>query len=156
VTTIEAANHLHRSILRLFRLMRATRPAKRIPILKLTVLGRLYRDGMATATELAAYLHVKPQSLTRLIADLEQHNLIIRRSNPEDRRQGLLEITEAGVQLLIEDVRDQRVKLSQIIAQELTPAEQELLRIAADLMDHIAEAIETQTAPLSKSKRKET
>jgi hypothetical protein len=48
------------------------------------------------------------------------------------------------------------VKLSQIIAQELTPAEQELLRIAADLMDHIAEAIETQTAPLSKSKRKET
>jgi len=151
---VETANHLHRSALRLFRVLRVTRAAEGLTLSKLGVLGRLYREGMATATELAAYLRIRPQSLTRLVADLEQRKLIVRRSKDEDRRQSLLEITEAGARVLNEDIRDQRVRLAQVIEKELTPAEQELLRIAAGLMDHIAEVTESQIELPSKSKRK--
>ena len=153
-TTADTANQLHRSALRLFRILRATRPAKGLTLSKAGVLGCLYRDGTTTSTELAAYLRVKPQSLTRLLADLEQRKLILSRSNGEDRRENLLEITEAGAQLLVEDIRGQRVKLAELIEEELTPAEKELLRIAAGLMDRIADKTEAQAAPLGKSKPK--
>jgi DNA-binding MarR family transcriptional regulator len=153
-TAAETTNHLHRSALRLFRVLRVTRAAEGLTLSKLGVLGRLYREGTATATELAAYLRIRPQSLTRLVADLEQRKLIVRRSKDEDRRQSLLEITEAGARVLNEDLRDQRVRLAQVIGKELTPAEQELLRIAAGLMGHIAEVTESEIALPSKSKRK--
>ena len=152
-TAIDTANLLHRSALRVLRLLRATQPAKGLSWSKISVLGRLYRDGMATATTLAAYLRVRPQSLTRLVADLEQRKLITRRPNDADRRQSLLEITDVGVQLLIEDLRDQREKLAQTIAKELTPGEQKLLGLAAGLMDHLAAVTEAQTVALGKPKR---
>jgi len=150
----DTANQLHRSALRLFRVLQATRPAKGLTLSKVGVLGYLYRDRATTSTELAAYLRVRPQSLTRLLADLERRELISSRPNGEDRRENMLEITEAGTKLLIEDIRGQRVKLAQVIEKELTSAEKELLRIAAVLMDCIAEKTEEQTAPLSKSQWK--
>jgi DNA-binding MarR family transcriptional regulator len=110
----------------------------------LGVLGRLHQAGSATATELAAYQHVKKQSLARALADLEQREFIVRRSNSEDRRENLVDITEAGVQVLIKDVSDQQTKLAHVIEKELTPAEQKLLRIAIGLMDHIAEVAEAK------------
>ncbi len=152
-TASDTANLLHRSALRLFRLLRATQPARGLSWSKISVLGRLYRDGVATATALAAHLRVRPQSLTRLVADLEQRKLIRRRPNDADRRQSLLEITDAGVQLLIQDLCDQRENLAQTIAKELTPAEQELLRRAAGLMDHLAAVTEPQTIALRRPKQ---
>ena len=136
---VDAANQLHRSAMKLFRVIRTGRPAKGLSLVRFGLLGRLYRDGAATATDLAAYLRIKPQSLTRLIADLEQGGLIARHTNDDDRRQNMLEITHAGARALVEDVRDQRDSLAQVIEKELTPAEQELLRIAAGLMDRVAE-----------------
>ncbi len=136
---IDTASQLHRSALRLLRVFRAARQGEGLTLSKAGVLGYLYRDGKTTSTELATYLRVKPQSLTRLLADLEKGKLIVRQSNGEDRRENLLEITEAGARLLIEDIRGQRVRLAQVIEGELTPAEKELLRIAAGLMDRIAE-----------------
>jgi DNA-binding MarR family transcriptional regulator len=152
-TALETANRLHRGALRLLQVLRASR-AKGLTLSQLGVLGRLYREGKATATELAGYMRIKPQSLTRLVADLERRKLIVRRSKEEDRRQSLLEITEAGTRLLDQDLRDQRAKLAQVIGKELIPAEQELLRIAAGLMDRVAEGAELEIAPQSVSKRK--
>jgi DNA-binding MarR family transcriptional regulator len=92
-----------------------------------------------------------------MLADLEKGKLIARRSNGEDRRENLLEITEAGAKLLIEDIRGQRARLSQAIEGELTGAEKELLRIAADLMDRIAEKTkDSDVRREAKSKRKKT
>jgi DNA-binding MarR family transcriptional regulator len=146
VAVTDAANQLHRSVLRLFRLLRTNRPAKVLTFSELGVLGHLNRDGTATATELAVYLRIKPQSLTRLIAGLERRRLITRQPNGEDRRQNLLEITEAGIQLLLEDIRDQRARLAQVIEKELTPAEQEMIRVAASLMDRVARRTEAELA----------
>ena len=112
---LDIANQLHRSALRLLRVLRTTRSVNGLGMSKLGVLGRLYRDGTATATELADYLRVQPQSLTRLVDDLEKRSLITRRSDIKDRRQSLLEITKTGEQVLTETVRDQRESLAQTI-----------------------------------------
>jgi DNA-binding MarR family transcriptional regulator len=152
-TTIDTANQLHRSALRLLRVLRATRPAKGLTSSKLAVLGRLYQDGMATATALAGYLRIQPQSLTRLVAELERRRLITRRQDDADRRQSLLEITDAGTQLLMEEIGTQRVRLAETMAKELTATEQELLRLAAGLMDHLSSVTEAQLAPLGEPKR---
>lgn len=152
---IDMANQVHRSAMRLVRLLRDTRPGKGMGASKLSVLGRLYRDGMTTATALAAYLRIQPQSLTRLAADLEQEGLIRRRPNRADRRQRPLEITEAGVRLLTGEIGGQRRMLAQIIAKELTPTEQKLLQLAAGMMDHLAEAVAARAAALDNQRRSE-
>ncbi len=139
----DTATQLHQSTLRLLRVLRTARPTKGLTLSRFAILGRLYHNGPGTATELAAYLRVRPQSLTRLVTDLEQHQLIARQSKGEDRRRNFLKITERGVRSFLDDIRGQRIKLAQTIEKELTPAEQELLKIAAGLVDRVAEAIET-------------
>jgi DNA-binding MarR family transcriptional regulator len=145
-TAVDTANQLHRSALRLLRLMRAGRPAEGLSSAKLSVLGYLYRQGTTTPTSLAAYLRIQPQSLTRLLADLQRRELIMRRPGKADRRQNLLEITPDGSELLIAELHDRRTLLARTIAAELTPAEQELLRITAGLMDRLAAATEAPAA----------
>ncbi len=140
-SALDTASQLHRSAFRLSRLL-MTGEAGRMSMSKLGVMGYLYRRGTTTATEVAAYLRIVPQSLTRLIADLEKRRLITRRPNDADHRQSLLEITDAGIRLLTEDILSQRKALAQVIIQALTPAEQEMLRLAAGLMDRLATATE--------------
>ncbi len=150
----DTANQLHASVLRLFRLLRDTRSSKGLSLAKLIVLAQLHREGAATATALAAYLRVQPQSLTRQIADLKRRKLITRRPDKADRRRSLLEITEKGIQLLTEELRGQRMKLAQIMVEELTPTEQEMIRLASGLLDRLAASIERQTVGSRDSKER--
>jgi DNA-binding MarR family transcriptional regulator len=150
----DTANQLHTSVLRLFRLLRDTRSTKGLSLAKLIVLAQLNREGAATATALAAYLRVQPQSLTRQIADLKRRKLITRRPDKADRRQSLLEITEKGIQILTEELRSQRMKLARTMAEELTPTEQEMIRLASGLLDRLAASIERQTVGSRDSKER--
>lgn len=151
-TTLDTANQLHSSILHLSRLLTPD-GAKGLSMAKLGVMGYLYREGTATVTELAAYLRIQPQSLTRLITDLARQSWIKRRPNDEDHRQHLLEITEKGTKALISGVTSQRLELSRIIVDTLTPSEQEMLRLSAGLIDRLAEALKAR-APRSKGAKK--
>lgn len=146
-TTIDTANQLHHSIMNFFRVLRVSRSTTTLTLSKLGALGYLYRNGKATATELASYLRVKPQSLTRLLTDLEHDMFIVRHRNNEDRRQNLLEITEDGVEVFRKDVREQCEMLAHVMENELSHAERELLRIAAGLMERVSEKIEVQSRP---------
>jgi DNA-binding MarR family transcriptional regulator len=87
---------------------------------------------------------LQPQSLTRLIADLEARGLIRRRRDDNDRRQFLIEITREGHDLLARDAHLQSMWLSEAMATSLTPAERSMLTIAAQLLEVLARA-ETET-----------
>ena len=141
-TATEAATQLFHSAWRLVRVMQGPRAGKGLSMARFGVLGRLHRGGVATQTSLAAYLRIQPQSLTRLIADLEKEALITRRHDDTDRRRSLLEITEQGKRLLVTEVRDQQARLAEAISRELTPTEQEMLRLATGLMDRLAATAE--------------
>jgi DNA-binding MarR family transcriptional regulator len=143
---LNVATTLHRSATRLSRRMRARRHGAPLSLARLGVLGRLHREGGATAAALAGALGIQPQSLTRLLAELERKGLISRRPDAEDRRQSLIAITPMGKRLLLEDVGEQRALLASTMAAVLTPAEQEMLRLAAGLMERLSDALEVASA----------
>jgi len=139
---LEIAGALHRSATLLSRRLLAARAPEGLSPARLAVLGLLRREGPSTATALASELSIQPQSLTRLLADLTRRSLITRRTAAADRRQSLIEITEAGTALFLSDVQGRREKLAQVLATLLTPAERGLLMLAAGLMERLRDAIE--------------
>ena len=134
------ANRLRRSVAALSRRLRARRADHGVSAAKLSILGRLARAGEAlTASTLAERERLQPQSLTRLIAELEQAGLIARRINAGDRRQLLIELTVAGRELLATDARRQSLWLAEAMSRVLTPAEMSVLGVAAQLLDQLAD-----------------
>lgn len=132
------ANALRRSSGALSRRLRSLRAGHGVSGSKLSVLGWLERARRPlTASRLAELERLQPQSLTRIIAELEGDGFIRRREDEADHRQLLIEITAKGHDLLVEDARRQNRWLVQAMVKELTPAERDLLRIAASLLDRL-------------------
>jgi DNA-binding MarR family transcriptional regulator len=135
---VKAATKIRRSVTHLARRLRGLRSDHGISGSKLAILGWLFREGTPmTATDLARLERLQPQSLTRIIAELDEQKLIRRTPAEEDRRQILIEITQAGRELLVVDAYRQNQWLTETMA-ALTKAEREILAIAADLLDKLA------------------
>jgi DNA-binding MarR family transcriptional regulator len=113
----------------------------------LGILAHLYRRGPMTPGALAAAERLQPQSLTRTLARLERQRLIARRPDEQDRRRSVLALTDAGRQALVQDMRQRDSWLADAMAQQLTAAERDLLRIAGELMDRLADAGELPGSP---------
>jgi DNA-binding MarR family transcriptional regulator len=133
------ATMVRRSVTRLARRLRVERMDHGVPLSGLSVLAHLLRSGTLTATALAALEHVQPQSITRILNDLETAGLIVREPDSSDRRQLRLDITPKGRALLMEDARRQDAWLSGVLMAELSEVEQGVLRIAAQLLDRISD-----------------
>ncbi len=104
---------------------------------KLSILGILYRKGPVTATDLATREHIRPQSLTRLLAFLEKGGLVSRQPDETDRRRLLITITAEGKKALIRDVRRKEAWLARVMEQVLSPDERDLLFQASRLLDRL-------------------
>jgi DNA-binding MarR family transcriptional regulator len=148
---VELATRMQRSAMQLMRRLRATRPAGSLSTSKLLVLGILQRNGATTAARLAGALGIQPQSLTRLLGALQAQRLIARRPDAADQRQVLISLTAAGARALASDLLEQRRRLAEAMRSALTPAEREIMRIAAGLMDRITALIEpAQASPAAR------
>lgn len=90
-----------------------------------------------TAGELADAERLQPQSVTRVLASLDEKGLISRSRNPSDRRQHHISLTEPGIAVLAEHVRDSDAWLAETMARVLSPAECQMLSLAADLIGQI-------------------
>jgi DNA-binding MarR family transcriptional regulator len=134
-----AAHEIRTSLFRLVRRLRQERAEGQLSYSQLNVLGWLEREGPMTNAELAAAERITPQTMMRSTAELVQSKLISRAENPADRRQVLLEITPAGAELVREDRRRRDTFLAKAMDAALTPTEQDLLLLAARLMDKLAE-----------------
>jgi DNA-binding MarR family transcriptional regulator len=138
-TLLTIAHVTRRSTLALARQLRRMRSDHGVSAAKLALLSRLERLGRPmTASDLAQIERLQPQSITRLIADLEEKGLLERTQDPVDRRQFLLAITPRGHDLLAEDAARQNAWLAQKMAEALTPSEREIVGIAARLMDKLS------------------
>ena len=137
-----AAHEIRTSLFRLVRRLRQERPEGELSYSQLNVLGWLEREGPMTNADLAAAERVTPQTMLRATTELVGSELISRAENPADRRQVLLKITPAGETLVREDRRRRDTFLTKAMEATLTPTERELLRLAAALMDKLAETPE--------------
>lgn len=131
------ASALRLAVMRLARRMRAERADTSLTLTQLSALATLERHGPLTPRELAGAERVTPPSLTRIAASLEAAGLATRTDHPSDGRQVLLAASPAGVDLLREDRRRRDAWLSQRL-RELDPADRDVLRRAAEVLDRLA------------------
>jgi DNA-binding MarR family transcriptional regulator len=134
------ASAVRRATMRLARRLRAERPRPGISLQKLSVLAHLNRSGPLSPGEVAAADRIQPQSLTRALASLEHDGLIRRTADPRDHRRARLELTAGGAAVLHADMHQRDVWLARAISEQLTPTERQLLRLASELMQRLADA----------------
>jgi DNA-binding MarR family transcriptional regulator len=128
-----------RGVLRLSRRLRSERPESTVSLSALGMLSTLHRSGPMAAARLAKAERLQPQSLSRLIAQLDRDGLIKRRPGKEDRRTLILEITEAGRRVLSRDMTARRMWLEGAMRKVLLPGEREMLAHAAVAMLRLAD-----------------
>ncbi|WP_375493024.1 MarR family winged helix-turn-helix transcriptional regulator [uncultured Jatrophihabitans sp.] len=133
----ELAALLRPSLLRLTRLVRNQRVDTSITLTALSAMASLRKHGPMSAGELAAFERVQPPSMTKVLAALEDKQLVRRDSHPHDRRQAILEITEAGVALLDSEQRSRDLWLSTQL-ESLTADERALLQRVVPILDKLA------------------
>lgn len=137
-----------RGVLALGRRLRAERPQGNVTVAGVTILGTLRRLGVIPAVRLAAEERLQPQSLTRLLASLEQEGLIVRLRGTQDRREMQVGITEAGIELLKSEVRIRRSWLEEAMSTALTEEEREQLGAASTVMFKLASYRPATGAPV--------
>jgi len=137
-TTSDDTALIVRGVLRLGRRLRAER-AGVVSLSALGMLSTLHRVGPMPAARLAKAERLQPQSLSRLISQLERDGLIKRRPGEKDRRTLILEITAAGRQALSRDMAARRAWLEGAMRRVLVPGEREMLAHAAVAMLRLAD-----------------
>jgi DNA-binding MarR family transcriptional regulator len=121
------------------RIVRRMRAETRLPLAQGLVLGRLDRGGPATVSALATAERVRPQSMSQTVSELEADGLVTRRPDPTDRRQLLVELTEAGNATLADERRHREGWLARAIAEDLSPAERRALEAALEPLRRLAD-----------------
>ena len=128
-----------RGVLRLSRRLRSERPDSTVSLSALGLLSTLHRAGPMPAARLAEAERLQPQSLSRLLGQLDRAGLIKRRAGIEDRRTLILEITAAGRRVLSRDMTARREWLEKAMRRVLLPAERAMLAHAALAMLRLAD-----------------
>lgn len=100
---------------------------------------RLEKDGPATVSSLARAEGMRPQSMSAIIAPLEEMGLVAGAADPNDRRKTLMSLTKV-CRKQIEDGRAARQDwLAQAIRQKLSPQEQKTVSSAIQLLARLTE-----------------
>jgi DNA-binding MarR family transcriptional regulator len=133
----ETAVALRRASTRLALRLRSERVGDGLGSTVVAVLGQLHRRGALTASEIAAAERVQPQSLTRVLASLEEQQLISRQQDTHDRRRHTIELTDRGRRLLTEHMKSSDDWLAEAIDERLNPTERAVLQLAAGILDQL-------------------
>jgi DNA-binding MarR family transcriptional regulator len=101
-------------------------------------LARIVEEGPISNAALAAGEYMRPQSTHEMVLFLEGRGFVERRADPADGRKLLIEVTTSGQRVVSELMGLRHEWLTGAIERDLSPAEQEMLAIAATLMERIA------------------
>lgn len=138
---------LRLGVSRLSLRLRAQHPGRGQTLTRLaaSVLANLRHDGPLTPTALAVIEGLQPQSLTRVLNELEERGRIVRSTNRKDRRSQDIAITGLGIEALDGHVQEGNRWLASAL-KTLTPTERGVLELAAGLMVRLAETAPVPTA----------
>jgi DNA-binding MarR family transcriptional regulator len=89
---------LTQAIGQVLRRLRADANPGGLNVSQTATLARLDEDGAMTNADLARAEAMKPQSMSTILASLEQEGLVERRPHPTDGRQILFSLTAQGVE----------------------------------------------------------
>lgn len=135
----DLAATLRVALARSWRRVRAERGGAELPDVQFSILVRLVRDGSTTPGAIADFQGVRPPSATRAVRHLEELGLVTRSPHPTDRRQVVVEVTDAGRAEVRETMRRRDAWLTRELA-ALSLADRETLARAATILTKIAES----------------
>jgi DNA-binding MarR family transcriptional regulator len=105
----------------------------------LSVLATLWRNGEMSIGDLAASEKVQPPSMTRTVNALCERGLVARTARPDDKRIVVIDLTQDAQKVLENSRRRKEAWLNRQLA-ELTPAERQILRDAAPILERLSHA----------------
>src|ERR1700739_1187730 len=127
------ASDLSLAVMRLARQLPFRNPSSPVSLSQLSALATLANFGPMTPGALAIRERVRPPSMTRVIASLAEMGFVDRVAPPDDGRQVLVSVSEAGAELMEAERRASQEWLTQRL-ETLGGAERDTLREAADLI----------------------
>jgi DNA-binding MarR family transcriptional regulator len=136
MTTAELASSLRLSLLRAARRIRSQRVNTTATLSQLSALATVNKCGPLSAGDIAAVERVQPPSMTKILAALEASGWVARASHPDDRRQSIISITEAGRQLMAEETRARDEWLAERLV-DFSAEDIRKLRDAVDVLDRL-------------------
>lgn len=139
-TTTGLSSALRVSVMRLSRRLRNERDVSDdMSSNQMAVLFTLARSGPLTIGDLAAEEKVQPPSMTRTVNSLVEKGLIERGTHETDRRIAVITLSGAGGRVIDESRRRKEAWLHQRLC-ELTPAQRQILRDAAPVLELLSRA----------------
>jgi DNA-binding MarR family transcriptional regulator len=118
-------------------MIRIQRADASVTLTQLSALVALEKHGAMSPGELAAYERVQPPSMTKVLANLEEQGLVHRTVHPTDRRQAVIEISEAGQDLVVSERRSRDLWFSAQL-ESLDASERAMLRSIVPVLDKLA------------------
>ena len=135
-STDDLADRWHSLAIHLLRRLRREDVKAGLTGPRLSALSVIVFGGPITLGDLAAAEQVKPPTMTRLVRALEAEGLVRRESDPDDGRIVRVRATARGEGLLGEG-RARRVRRLATPLADLSPAERETLRLAAEILSRV-------------------
>ena len=106
---------------------------------QVSVVLRLEQDGSSTVSSLARAEGMRPQSMSAVIAPLQEAGLVHGAPDPTDGRQTLMALTPKCLRMLREGRAARQDWLTKTIAQKLSAAEQKKVHAALALLNKLVE-----------------
>jgi DNA-binding MarR family transcriptional regulator len=131
---LDAADRFHSAAIHALRHVRRGDPESGLSAARLSALSVLVFGGPRTLGELAAAEQVRPPTMTRIVAALEEDGLVRREQDPHDGRIARVRATRKGERVMWQG-RERRVaRLAELLGR-LSPKEVARVREAAELVE---------------------
>ena len=137
--TADLADRLHSAAIHLLRRLRREDDASGLPAPQLSAMSVIVFGGAITLGALANAEQVRPPTITKLVAALEEQGLVEREPDPQDRRVMRVKATARGTRLL-HDGRRRRVASLATSLGELATADRAALARAIPILEKVARA----------------
>jgi len=137
--TADLADRLHSAAIHLLRRLRREDDASGLPAPQLSAMSVIVFGGPITLGALASAEQVRPPTITKLVALLEEQGLVERETDSADRRIVRVKATARGTRLLYEGRRRRVASLAESLAQ-LPAADRAALANAVPLLEKVARA----------------
>jgi DNA-binding MarR family transcriptional regulator len=132
----EMASRLQVCMARLGRLLRRESPAA-LGQSSLSTLATLVAEGPLRPGDLAAREGVRPPTMTRIVAALEEYGHVVRTADPADRRALLVEVTKSGAAQVAGAKSKRASQLADHLGR-LTPAQRDAILAALPALEALA------------------
>ena len=138
--TSELTSRLRMVVARMSRRLRQEANEGATPS-QLAALATVERHGPITLGDLAGHERVRPPTMTRIVAGLEEANLVRREIDPSDRRVARVTITPEGTRLLARSRTRKDAFLASLL-EHLEPDELAVVERAVPILERLVETPE--------------